>query len=372
MVLQVHFRMHNLELIVRTRKGNQVYEYLRSYALQDDFLRALVLDYTHCLDVRTGFIEWRPLTNAWTSSSNWQMQPDSRGNNFLVQAAIKLIVIRSPTAKAVSAVLSPLEDAPHIHITINCQVEVLEVHLPRLELDFFVEKDALCLESKQFRAMLVDADQSLGTLTGLVSKPVLLKANDATRNIIIPNGKIEFRPDGHHVLVHVETSSAHHVQFHLYQIDNQLGRLVNNGSLKSKLFKCYLHAMTAHCVTNELTGKTGTEEALHVLATASTWSFLGLEQREIDLLELIADLTPYRYYYPQHLRVMQEAKRFHRFQNEPTNLPEVVFAGKHLLETATIRDTTYHVQEFGAEDHTTAHDVVYPAKDRPHSGPREF
>ena len=34
-----------------------------------------------------------------------------------------------PTAKAVSMVLSPLENAIHIHITLNFETEVLEVHL---------------------------------------------------------------------------------------------------------------------------------------------------------------------------------------------------------------------------------------------------
>jgi len=155
--------------------------------------------------------------------------------------------------------------------------------------------------------MTVDANQSLGTLTGLVNKLVLRGNNDSLRSVIIPHGDVLFKPEEPHVRVHIDTSTEH-VSYYLYHIDCQIGRLVDNGSLKSKLFKCYLHAITAHCLTDELTGRTGTEEALFTLASPSVRSFPRLEQMEIDLLMLLARLTPRRQYYPQNLRVMQEVE----------------------------------------------------------------
>ena len=359
------------------------------HALQGDFPEAFVQDYAHWLDINTGFVEWRPLTDPWTSSSNnWQIRPVSKWKNVLIRDSWRLVDLHTPTAKAVSSILSPLERATHIHISLNCKTEVLEVHLPRLKLDFFLRKDALQLESKQFRGMIVDSNQSFGTLTGLVNKLVLRAISDSSRSVIVPYGDVWFEPEGHHVRVQIDTSTQH-ISFHLYHIDRQLGQLVDDGSLKAKLFKCYLHAVTAHCLTDELTGRTGTEEALSTLASASVRSFLRLEQVEIDLLVLLAQLTPLRQHYPRHLRVMQEVKwktlsplsqqnsfclsvrsifeqaeAFGLFHDEPLRLPDADICGdRNLLERATIRDSTYRVHGFGAETHTTEQDVVYVSRD---------
>ncbi|KAA6415954.1 MAG: hypothetical protein FRX48_00673 [Lasallia pustulata] len=263
---QLYFGMYGTELIIQARKQGQAYELLPVQTLD-------------------GFVEWRPLHNAWMATSqNWQMQSD----------------LHTPTAKAVSAILNPLEHGTHLHITFDFETEVSDVHLLRLKLDFFLSNGATQLESKQFRGMTVDTNQSFGTLTGLVNRLVLRGKDNFLRSIIIPQGDILFKPEGHHIHVHINTSSQN-ISYHLYHIDSQIGRLVDNGSLKSKLFKCYLHAVTAHCLTDELTGRTGTEEALSILASASVRSFLSLGQMEIDLLVLLAQITPRRQFYPRHL-----------------------------------------------------------------------
>ncbi len=389
--------MHDSELIIRAKKQGQIYELLPVHALDGDFPQAFINDYAHWLDIDTGFVEWRPLLNAWTpTSQNWQMRSGSRGEHLLLCGSSRLIDLHTPTAKAVSTVLSPLENAIHMQVTLNCETEVLEVHLPRLKLDFFLRKGATQLESKQFRGMSVDANQSFCTLTGLINKLVLRGINDSSRSVIIPHGDVLFTPDGPHVRVHINTSTQH-LSYHLYHIDSQIGRLVDNGSLKSKLFKCYLHAVTAHCLTDELTGRTGTEEALSTLGSPSVRSFLSLDQTEVDLLLLLARLTPRRQYYPRHLRVMQEveweplpplsqhvlfctsvrsifeqARTFSLFHDKPAELPNVDICGDlHLLERAAIRDSAYRVHEFGAENHMTAHDVVYIARDQVSDSIRE-
>ena len=381
--------MHDSELIIRAKREGKVYELLPLHALDGDFPEAFVNDFAHWLDLNTGFVEWRPLLNAWTSTSqSWQMQSGSRGEKLLLCGSSKLIDLHSPTAKAVSTVLRPLENAIHIHVTLNCETEALEVHLPRLKLDFLLRNGATKLESRQFRGMAVDANQSFGTLTGLVNKLVLRGTNDSSRSVIIPHGNVLFKPGGHHVRVHIEASTQH-LSYHLYHVDCQIGRLVDNGSLRSKLFKCYLHAVTAHCLTDELTGRTGTEEALSILASPSVRSFHSLGRVEIDLLVLLARLTPHRQYYPRHLRVMQEvewetlsplsqhnsfatsvrsifdqAATFSLFHDKPVELPDAGICGdQHLLERAAIRDSAYRVHEFGAENHTTDHDIEYVARD---------
>lgn len=390
--------MYDFELIIRARRREQVYELLPVHALNRDFPQAFVHGYAHWLHTDTGFVEWRPLSHPWISTSqNWQMRSDGRGvDKVLLRGSSRLIDLHTPTAKAVATILSPLEQANHIHLTLDCETEVLEVHLPRLKLDFFARKGATQLESKQFRGMTVDPNQSISTLTGLVNKLVLRGNTDSARSVIIPHGDVRFRPEDHHVRVHIDTSTQH-LSYHLYQIDPQLGRLVDSGSLKSKLFKCYLHAVTAHCLTDELTGRTGTEEALSTLSSPSVQSFLKLDQTEIELLVLLARLTPRRQYYPRHLRVMQEvewetlspisqhpsfynsvqsiferARTLDLFHDKPTELPDAEICGDHhLLERAGVRDAAYRVHGFGAEHHTTKHDVHYIARDHVSNSTRE-
>ena len=382
--------MHGSELIVRAKRQDKLYELLPLHALEGDFPQAFVEDYAHWLDTDTGIIEWRPLPDMWVSSpKNWRMRRGNPGEDLLIRGSSKLIDVRLPTAKAVSAILKPLEEATHVHTTINCETGTLDVHLPRLNLDFFLRSGAVRLESKQFRGMSIDTNQSFGAMAGLVNRLVLCNKRDSSRSVIIPYGDVRFKQGNDHVRVQI-TTSTRHVLYHYYHIDHQLGRLVDSGSLKSQLFKSYLHAVTAHCLTDDLTGRTGTEEALSTLASASVQSFPRLEQAEIHLLLLLARLTPSRRYYPPHVQAMQEvkwerlsplsqhdsfatlvqsifqqARALELFQEGPSEIPDAGICGaQHLLERAAIRNSTLRVDGFGAEAHTTEHDILYDSRDR--------
>jgi hypothetical protein len=245
--------------------------------------------------------------------------------------------------------------------------------------------------------MVVDERQSIGTLTGLENKLVLRDIKGSSRCVIVPHGRVSFLPDGHHVRVMIDTTSAPHVKYHSYHIDSQLGRLVDNDNLKSRLFRLYLHATTAHCLIDQLTGRTGTEEALYGLASAATRSFVKLEPEDAELLGMLARLTPRRRYYPKHLRVMQQvdwnklsplsqhcdfsrqvtsifsqAKSFHVFREQPTELLKSDTRGEQdLLERAAIRDSSFQVHGFGAEAYSTDHDTTYP-RDQIFNGAREL
>lgn len=381
--------MHGSELIIRTKKQNQTHELIPITALEGDFPRAFVQNYAHWLDLKTGFVEWRPSHKTWTASpENWQMRSDHSGENFLTRGSLRLIDIFSPTANAVSKLLSPLADVTNLHITHHYETKMLEVHLPQLKLDFFLKREASQLESKQFRGMVVDANQSFGALTGLVNKLVIRADKNSRRSVIIPHGEVHFTQKGYHVCAGIDGSTPP-LSYHIYHIDCQLGRLVDNGTLTSRLFKCYLHAITAHCLVDELTGRTGTEEALLTLGSPFVLSFLEHEQTDIDLLMLLAKLTPSRQYYPRSKRVMQEvkwaslsslsqhssfsklvssileeAKAFNSLIGKTIKVPDVGLSiEKHLLERAAIRDSTYRVDGFGAENHTSEYDVAYAARD---------
>jgi hypothetical protein len=156
--------------------------------------------------------------------------------------------------------------------------------------------------------MVVDDCQSFGALTGLVNKLVLQETRDLSRCVIVPYGNVSFSQDGHHVRVTIDTASATQVKYHTYNIDSQLGRLVDNGRLQSRLSRLDLHATTSHCQVDKLTGRTGTEEALYGLSSAATRSFVELEPTDIELLDKLARLTPSRSFYPKHLQVMQQVE----------------------------------------------------------------
>ena len=381
--------MSGPELIIRSEYLGHTYELLPVDALQDDFPESFVQDFAHWIDVETHVIEWRPLKDAWTpSSDNWRTL--SEQNTWsLVRASEKTIDVRSSTAKAVHHVLSGLELPEHIHISFNSEVESLNVHLPRLQLDFFLRRGAAQLESKQFRDMIVDEDQSFGSLTGLKTKLVLRGGPGCFRNVLIPEGKVHCRKECDHVRVFINTRFPGRVIYHVYQVDMSLGRLVDKGSLKTKLYRYYLHALTSHCLKDGLTGRTGTEESLDGLGSASMFSFDNVAKDELELLVLIARLTPHRTYYPPHLSVMQRSewaplpslsqhaafqgrviailehlRITQTFQANQIELPfEEISRDQHLLERALNRECSNRVHGFGSEAYTIQYDQSYASRD---------
>jgi hypothetical protein len=171
--------MHGKELIIRAESPQKTCEVIPLHALNDDFPDAFVQNYVHWLDLSSNTIEWRPLGNALTSSrDNWQMHEGEQ--LILGHREKRLLDIRSPTAKMISDCLSPLECPTHIHLVLDNPTGALEIHLPRMKLDFFLRQPWVSLESKQFRGMVVDDCQSFGSLTGLVNKLLLREARGSS------------------------------------------------------------------------------------------------------------------------------------------------------------------------------------------------
>ena len=121
--------MQESELVVRAQKHDHIYELLPSHMLEGDFPHAFVQDYVHWLDIHSASIEWRPLTDMWTSPPDtWRLRTiSSRGDSHLAWGALRLLNLRSPTTKDVCAVLRPLEEAIHVHVILNSETGVLDV-----------------------------------------------------------------------------------------------------------------------------------------------------------------------------------------------------------------------------------------------------
>ena len=391
--------MYDDELIIRCQRGERFFELIPHNTLRGDFPNAFVEEYVHWLDLDTRTVEWRPLNDPWSSPSQAWKLIFLKGNLNLQKGDKKLVDVRSLTAELTSRILEPLENETYIHIFVDAITKELEVHLPRMNLNFFAEQPGSFIRSKEFRGMVIDERQAFGSLTGLSNKLVLWEANCKSRSVLVPNGDVHFEREGQHVQVKIITSfSSTYVNYNVYGIDDRLGRLVDNGSLHSRLFKLYLHAVTSHCLPDRLTGRTGTEEALMGLESGATNSFLDLSLSEQKILNLIARLTPRRYYYPKHLQVMQQARwlalsplsqhcafyqqvmrmlsqatRLRVFQENPPTFSQFDDCGDPFLnERAAIRNSFLYLHGFGAEAFTTRYDCPYTSRDKNINQEREL
>ncbi|KAH8699393.1 hypothetical protein GQ44DRAFT_632794 [Phaeosphaeriaceae sp. PMI808] len=382
---QIYFAMDGSNLIIRATKEGRCFEILPIESLRGDFPPVFIEKYSHWLDLATNTVEFRPLDDPWMSQAlNWTIHNLGARQRTLTKGTMHHIDMHSRTARAVSKVLSPIEDSNHIHISFKPMTESLDVQLIRLKLGFFLNRSH-DLECKQRRNMIVDTNQSCGAFTGLCNKLLLQSIKDSSRSIIIPHGAVEPEIKGHHVEVHINTGTAGDVAYHYYELDALLRRFTDNGSLRSGLYRTLLHAMTSHCLPDQFTGRTGTEQAIHNLKEASTHSFRVLDREEIQILETIARLTPRRVYYPRSLQVMQqiawhhglpslsqhesfsslvceifERARQHQIFYQSDDMPDQAeFGEPTLLKKAIVRISGFRGPGFGAEDYTNEHDDTY-------------
>ncbi|KAI0297846.1 hypothetical protein B0F90DRAFT_1669305 [Multifurca ochricompacta] len=314
---QILFSLHDENLIVQARRPgrSRLLQFVPHAVFTGDFPKTFVEDYVHWLDLATGEVEFRPSTSPWTPDpSNWKLhvRRDSSQPHVMRRkvsgdsTSIYLVDMRSATFKMISQLLLPLESPENIIITRSPQT--LEASLHRLRLAFFVNQ-SLELECRSMPGYVIDKIQSSGTMFGLRNQLVLCHGSGASelpRRVIIPEGDVSFTLDGNFANVSIETGTKSPVHWHEYNIDTNLGRLTGSVSLRSKLYQCYLHALTSHCLPDRLLGHTGTEESLGMLRSAAFKSFqrLGDYDEDAKLLGLISDLTPRRVYYPPNINSM--------------------------------------------------------------------
>ena len=317
---KIFFSLRDGDLTLRARRPEdpRLLQFVPHKVFVGDFPKTFVGDCVHWLDLGTGEVEFRPAEFPWTPDpSNWRLTFGTDGarsvfsklsGDSAAPTPVNLIDIHSGTFQMISRLLSALESPEHIIITHANQT--LEVSLSRLHLIFFVNQDSQ-LECRSMPGYVIDEFQSCGTMFGLKNQLILRPSNTSSempRRVVIPQGDIEFSFDGDFASVSIQTGTARHVHWHEYTIDTDLGRLTGNVSLHSKLYQCYLHALTSHCLPDPLLGHTGTEESLNMLQSATFLSFQRLGKDDAKLLNLISDLTPIRAYYPPHHKSMVTVK----------------------------------------------------------------
>jgi hypothetical protein len=376
------------ELLLVTSKDGRTLDLVPSRVFENTLPHHFIHDYIHWYDRQSRTIEFRLKNVPWTSSpENWTME--STGSSWILKKeGQSLVTLTSSTAKLLSKLLEPVESDAYIHIALNAESCEVEIEMPRLQLGFLLRSDLPKLVSRQFRGMYVDSDQSIGTLCGLRSK-LVLRDNQNRRKVLLPEGCVSWICSNDRVYVFIEHGTSKRV--HQYDIDTMLGRLVDNGSLQSKLSLCYLHALTSYCLPDTLTGKTGTEEALSLLGSAAVRSFDCLSQENLDMLHCIAKLTPGREYYPAHEHVMQSVEWDNTLSSlsqhdgfytsvktifEQASSTKFFYSGLYieppildhvndqLQKRQVIRGSTFQVSGFGAETYHSGTDETYKGRDQ--------
>ncbi len=224
----------------------------------------------------------------------------------MIQGSLSLLNMASNSALAISAIFSPLGDGLHIHSTFDASDQRIHIELPRLKLDFDSVAGCALIYSRQYRGFVVDSNQALGTLVGLSSRLILRHEQDPdNRLLLVPEGTFRYarNTDLHLTIVTVFKGTARKVNAH--SIDQTSQRLIDTGNLNCNLTLAYLHAITSSHLSDPLTGRTGTEAALELLAPASVLSFGPFTSANTELLIKLAKLPPERYFYPSYLKEMQ-------------------------------------------------------------------
>ncbi|KAF8551213.1 hypothetical protein OG21DRAFT_319615, partial [Imleria badia] len=318
---QVYFSLRAKDLVIRAKRTaagrSEILQLIPREKLENDFPAVLIKGHVHWLNLSTPVMEIYPIERPWESSlENWTV--DCTPGRYRMRKGLEsLLGVRSPSWIMVSGLLRPLDSPQNLLVTVSpidpdqpSSSLQLSVVLPRYGLSFFVDEDGN-LQSRNIRGMVYDENQSIGTLCGLVNRLVLRpKHRDSVKTdelvprcVLIPEGDITFRIDGHHVRAEIDLRrpSLQRVAYQTYRVDADLGCLTGNVSLTNKLYRAYLHALTSSgCSADPLTGRSGTEEALGLLRSASCRSIMKFGPRDAELLCLIASLCPARSFHSRY------------------------------------------------------------------------
>jgi len=122
------------------------------------------------------------------------------------------------------------------------------------------------------------------------------------RSIIVPIGDTTYRRVG----PHVEVNLANNGIYATFMINEVLGRLDCPAEPRLLYLKAHLHAYTSYFIPDTLTGRTGTEEAFHCLASGYSQPWSPIKMFPYQSLVALASLTPIRNYYPKDRKVLHQ------------------------------------------------------------------
>ncbi|KAH9845920.1 Protein of unknown function (DUF3645) [Teratosphaeria destructans] len=293
-------------LIVQAMKDGAVFEAVPTGVLRHTLSSHFVNDYVLWYNTESDMAELRPLKAPWKSqpARNWIFRrAETTGCWQASKDGVSLLATKSRTAKVLSEILRPLATDSHIHYFRQTDGSLL-VDVSGLRIGFTLAKNSSKLKSREYPAMLVDEDQTLGTLIGFCNKLILTSILhskavesfdqlsqadvDMLGNILLLSSQRSFYPAHERVMEQVDW-------------DDQLGFLAQHE---------------------------------------------GFAAASIRLLQICASAQIY-------------------FTEANLQIPNVQRCSnwQYLSERHSIRVAGYRVAGFGAEGHTISEDVLYAARD---------
>jgi hypothetical protein len=203
--------------------------------------------------------------------------------------------------------------------------------------------------------MIVSDDQlAWNTLIGLKKGILLIEAKYKSeeycqKRLIIPHGKVFRVGDGNGnglTNVDIEYNSELHPKYFSYKFDDDLKRLKADNSITSWLYLALLHASTSQILADPYLGLTGTEMALELLQSANCWSCRPLPVESKKILEQISNLSPKRYYYPNHMKLMQMTKWPNALQSTCAHEAFSLLTKKILLDSQRLKFAFDLIEDF--------------------------
>ncbi|KAL1736788.1 hypothetical protein EV714DRAFT_242226 [Schizophyllum commune] len=314
---QVHFCTIGSDLVIRAQnQDGHVSEFVPRSKLKGDIPNQVLfssialyrtdkvsLDFVP-VDKRLG---WKPL-----AQPTWTLHHVATSPELLLCAQLRQILCpRSKVALRLSHAFLALEKTS-VNVVVETSTSAtarfssVTAHLPRYRLMFsFDERGDLA--SKEFPSHVVSTSQAIGTLYGV--EKLVLKPCDPRleKRILIPSGKILVHVQHRHP--HISTSpptdTIEHIDLHIMNVNTIGGQVKTDGNLDSSLTLTYMHALSSSHLPDPLTGERGTDRALRMLETASSYAFTDLSAADVQALLQILSLTPVRRYYPEHLQAME-------------------------------------------------------------------
>ena len=389
---EIHFGLRGRSVVIQALTWNGLLEYVpRSVFMNNDSFdlpSGLVENCVHWLNIHSKRLEIRRKPAIWkTRQSDWILDVSSRRAQ---RRGVFLVDPHSDLCKLVAGIFRHFDDPQRLTI-FQPVTGRLSVELRHLELSFFVNRRSL-LECRELRAE-IDPNQDAGTLYGFESKIVLRDvANIERRSIITALGQLTYKRHGMHVAVWARSTN----EYGRFGIDDVLGRLSCPPEPRLLYSKAQFHAFTSFVLPDALTGRTGTEEALHTLRSGYCQPWTPMGDSPASILRFIKRLSPDRDYYPrdkrrlqaviwdQHLtmsiqhdgyetlvlEILAKSDRLGAFA--PHNEDGINFdiqVPSHLRRRGEIRRLVYERGSSESGRLTTGNDMVYKSRDRQASLP---
>ncbi|KAF4990601.1 hypothetical protein FGRMN_8360 [Fusarium graminum] len=302
---QVHVGIKDGRIIVKALFKGSILQFVPRSVLKGpmgwDLPADLVDDCVHWLDLTTGNLEMRRKPRIWRRKpSNWVLNIHKRRATRNTGAS--LVEPNSEIGRKICSIFRDFEDTKRLTIYQPANWP-LSVEMKRLEIRFHVNQTGLLL-CPQLRAE-VDPEQDIGTLYGLRSRLTLRDTeNPRRKSVLVPIGGFQWEREGIHISVRISNDGV----YAKYTLNSVLGRLDCPPEPLLLYLKAAIHALTSFPLPDDLTGKTGTEEARHCLLSARSQPWTPLGGFPQKMLSVIKSLSPERTLYPPGINLYQKVR----------------------------------------------------------------